>query len=188
MPIEILPYQTKWPQDFRAFALTLRQLLADDALAIHHIGSTSVPGLAAKDIIDVQISVTNFDVLSGGRLETLGLECVEYIQRDHCPPGMQLRPHELEKRLYKNKIRPINIHIRIQDRFNQNYPLLCRDYLRTHPMASHAYAEIKRQLARYFPENVEAYYDIKDPVFDVIMSGAYDWAELVGWQQPPSDA
>ncbi len=187
MPIEILPYHNEWPLEFANFAKGLRRVLGSDALAIHHIGSTSVPGLAAKDIIDIQITVKTFDVLAEKRLEPLGLHYLDQINRDHCPPGMSLEPKELEKRIYKNLSRPMNIHIRIKDRFNQNYPLLCRDYLRTHLMARNAYAEIKQQLARYFPENVEAYYDIKDPVFDVIMSGAYDWAELSAWQQPKSD-
>lgn len=45
----------------------------------------------------------------------------------------------------------------------------------------------KQRLAGYFPENVDAYYDIKDPVFDVIMEGAYDWVKLTGWSEPPGD-
>ena len=55
-------------------------------------------------------------------------------------------------------------------------------------MARDAYGEIKRQLARYFPENIDAYYDIKDPVFDVIMAGANDWAAFRAWQPPSSEA
>ncbi|MCA9838000.1 MAG: GrpB family protein [Trueperaceae bacterium] len=188
MPIKIVPYKSTWPEEFKHFARQLRQAFGEDALAIHHIGSTSVPELAAKDIIDVQVTVADFSVLRDEKLGAIDLSWVDYIQRDHCPPGMVLEAVELEKRLYKKVLRPMNIHIRIAGRFNQRYALLCRDYLRSHPMASNAYAEIKRQLARYFPENVEAYYDIKDPVFDVIMSGAFDWAEMTSWQAPSSDA
>ena len=54
-------------------------------------------------------------------------------------------------------------------------------------MAANAYAEIKHQLARYFSEDVKAYYNIKDPVFDVIMSGAFEWAEYTKWTTPESD-
>ena len=84
--------------------------------------------------------------------------------------------------------RSANLHIRARDRFNQRYPLLCRDYLRAHPDAAAAYAEIKRQLARRFADDADAYYDIKDPVFDVIMAGAREWAERTAWQEPASDA
>ena len=54
-------------------------------------------------------------------------------------------------------------------------------------MATDAYAEIKRQLARYFPQNADAYYDVKDPVCDAIMAGALEWASTAGWRQGPSD-
>ena len=55
--------------------------------------------------------------------------------------------------------------------YDENWPLF-RDYLRTHAIAAGAYAEIKRALVRYHPENWDAYYDIKDPVCDVIWSAA----------------
>jgi hypothetical protein len=55
-------------------------------------------------------------------------------------------------------------------------------------MASNAYAEIKRQLARYFPDDADAYYDIKDPVCDALMAGALEWAKLCNWTPGPSEA
>ena len=61
MPIEILPYKESWPAEFKTFATRLKDALGDDAIAIHHIGSTSVPNLDAKDIIDIQITVKDFD-------------------------------------------------------------------------------------------------------------------------------
>lgn len=185
--IEIVDYKTAWPDEFRAFAAKLKELLMDDAVAIHHIGSTSVPDLAAKNIIDMQITVRDFELGFKSDLEAMGLVFRDDINRDHMPPGMEIEASQLEKRYFKNHQRPMNIHVRIEDRWNQRYPLLCRDYLRSHPMAANAYEEIKKQLARYFPNNVDAYYDIKDPVFDVIMSGAFDWAELTNWQVPESD-
>ena len=185
--IEIAEYKKSWPTEFTSFAMQLKDVIGDDVLAIHHIGSTSVPDLAAKDIIDMQITVRNFELGFKSDLEALGLEFREDINRDHMPAGMELEPTQLEKRYFKNHQRPMNIHVRVQDRWNQRYPLLCRDYLRSHPMAANAYEEIKKQLARYFPNDVDAYYDIKDPVFDVIMSGAFDWAELTHWQVPDSD-
>lgn len=73
-------------------------------------------------------------------------------------------------------------------RFNQSYPPLCRDYLRAQPMAASAYAEIRRQLARRFLEDVASYCAVKDHVFDVMMAEARVWAESVGWEVPVSDA
>jgi GrpB-like predicted nucleotidyltransferase (UPF0157 family) len=186
--IEIVPYRASWPEEFRILGHRIRQAVGNAALAIHHIGSTSVPGLDAKDVLDIQVTVENLQVPLVDALEGIGFRYREGVQRDHCPPGMVLPETELEKRFYKMFERPVQLHVRVQGRFNQRYALLCRDYLRTHPMAASAYAEIKRQLARYFPDNQDAYYDIKDPAFDIIMSGAFEWAEHTHWQPAPSDA
>lgn len=188
MPIEILPYKPSWPLEFQDFAQELKAALGATALAIHHIGSTSVPGLAAKDIIDIQVSVASFDAILLEKFKSLDLLYREDIQNDHCPPGMVLKPGELEKRYFQQVQRPINIHVRSEGRFNQRYALLCRDYLRTHSMAANAYAEIKQQLAHYFPDDAEAYYAIKDPVFDVVMAAACEWSELSNWKPADSDA
>lgn len=186
--IEIVPYRASWPEKFRVLGGDIRRALGDVALAIHHIGSTAVSGLAAKDVIDIQVTVVDLGAPIRPALEGIGFTCREDILGDHCPPGMALPAEQLEKRYYQRKERPVNLHVRAKGRFNQRYALLCRDYLRTHPMAANAYAEIKRQLARYFPENADAYYDIKDPVFDVIMAGALVWAEYTGWQASQTDA
>ncbi|CAN5849060.1 GrpB family protein [soil metagenome] len=185
--IKIVPYRESWPERFASFGARLRTAAGADALAIHHIGSTSVSGLAAKDIIDVQVTVADFALPFRAAFEDLGLN-FRPIERDHCPPGMDVAPEGLEKRYFSSESPHLHVHIRIQNHFNQRYALICRDYLRTHPMAANAYAEIKHQLARYFPNDVDAYYDIKDPVFDVIMAGGHLWAEATNWQQPPTDA
>jgi GrpB-like predicted nucleotidyltransferase (UPF0157 family) len=191
MPIEITDYKNSWPQEFQTIGSRLRATLGDAALRIDHIGSTGVPGLAAKDVIDIQITVTDLeDVGLRPALEGLGLTWREEIISDHMPPGMTLPSAELEKRYAQARApqRVAHIHIRAQGRFNQRYALLCRDYLRTHDGTRDAYAEVKRQLARLFPDNVDAYYDIKDPAFDLFMSGAWEWAEFVGWEPDVSDA
>jgi GrpB-like predicted nucleotidyltransferase (UPF0157 family) len=185
--IEIVTYNPEWPLEFAKIATRIQVALRPRALAIHHIGSTSVPGLAAKDVIDVQVSVLGFDADFASKLETAGFVWRD-VQRDHTPPGMSLPASELEKRFCRDEVRVAHIHLRIQGRFNWRYALLCRDYLRTHDDARDAYTEIKRQLARYFPDDVEAYYDIKDPVFDLLMAGANDWAREINWQPGPSDA
>lgn len=180
--IEIVDYRETWPDEYRAIADSLRSM--PSIAAIHHIGSTSVPGLCAKDIIDIQVTVTDLDAAPA-------LEDAGFVRgtpgSDHCPPGVTLDAVQLRKRFYKFAQRPANVHVRAQGRFNQRYPLLCRDYLRSHPNAANAYGEIKRQLAKRFAHDQDAYYDIKDPVFDVLMAGAEDWAAMTSWSLPPSD-
>jgi GrpB-like predicted nucleotidyltransferase (UPF0157 family) len=188
--IEIIPYQTRWPSEFQTIGSSLRAALGDAALAIHHIGSTSVPGLAAKDVIDVQITVADLEHpnLKPG-LEQLGFTWREGQLEDHVPPSMTLEPLHLEK-FFAADLNPrrTNVHVRVEGRFNQRYALLCRDYLRAHDGTRDAYAEVKRQLAKHFPDNADAYYDIKDPAFDLFMSGAWEWAEFTDWQPGPTDA
>jgi GrpB-like predicted nucleotidyltransferase (UPF0157 family) len=183
--IEIVPYRDAWPSEFAALAARLQVQGGDRLLAIHHIGSTSVPGLAAKDIIDIQLTVA--DVATARSLSFSEFDHVPRLTTDHCPSGMTLPPEELEKAFYRSRHRAANVHARIAGRFNQRYPLLCRDYLRAHPAAANAYGKIKIELARLFPEDAESYYDIKDPVFDLMMAQAEEWAAQTAWSAPPSD-
>jgi GrpB-like predicted nucleotidyltransferase (UPF0157 family) len=152
--------------------------------AIHHIGSTALPNLAAKDVIDIQVSVDELDAVDPAKLETIGFRQVKGRLSDHCPPGMQLPDNDLAKLFFKGTARPAHVHIRERGRFNQRFPLVCRDFLRTHPIAAGAYAQIKTRLAERFPEDEDFYYDIKDPVFDIIVEGANEWAKHVGWVEP----
>lgn len=185
--LTIHDYRPEWPAEYRQIAVVLAEALGNLALRIDHIGSTSVPGLAAKDVIDIQITVAELDGKAiRPRLEAAGFRWLEgYV--DHEPPGMRLDPAELQK-LYAREApgdRRANVHIRAAGRFNQRYALLFRDYLRAHPEVAAAYAEVKRSLSRIAGKNVEAYYDVKDPVIDVLMSGANAWADATGWE--PAD-
>lgn len=188
-PIQIEPYHPEWEQEFAAVGAELRRALGDTALRIDHIGSTSVPGLAAKDRIDTQVTVAALDEASiRPAVEAIGYLWRGDITGDHCPPGMTLPAEQLTK-LYAQRSEPraVNCHIRVDGSFNQRYALLCRDYLRTHPAAAAAYAEMKRQLAARFPDDWAAYYDIKDPAIDMLMAGAEEWAARTDWEPGPSD-
>lgn len=140
-----------------------------------------MPGLAAKDVIDVQLTVTDLGALIRTPLEEAGFLCYIYVARDHAPPGMNVAAEGLEKRYFQGALPAVHLHVRAEGRFNQRYPLLCRDYLHTHPLAMRAYEEIS------FPHDTEAYYATKDPVFEVLMAGANEWAKRTARQPPESD-
>ena len=91
---------------------------------------------------------------------------------------------EWEKRYYQPPPgqRPTHMHVRILGRANQRYPILFRDYLRSHPSAAGGYAAFKRCLASYFPEDRLSYTLIKDPVCDVIMAAAEEWSQATQWR------
>jgi GrpB-like predicted nucleotidyltransferase (UPF0157 family) len=161
----------------------LRAALGEVAVRVDHIGSTSVPGLAAKDVIDVQIGVTNLeDPRLTAAFEQVGAVATD-ITRDHVPPGDGGEPSAWEKRYFRPPAgwRPTHLHVRATDRPNFRYALLFRDYLRHSPAAAAAYGEVKVALARLHPDDVDAYYAVKDPVCDLIMDAAERWAADVAW-------
>jgi len=189
--VEIVLYGERWPAEFAAIGAALRGALGDLALRIDHIGSTSVPGLAAKDRIDVQLTVADFDRFEPvqAALEQLGYTSVPGILRDHQPPGWIGQDAEWQKRFFRPPAaqRPTNLHVRAAGRANQRYPLLFRDYLRARPRSAAAYAKLKRRLADNL-RDLETYPDVKDPACDLIIVAAEDWAVVIGWQPEPSDA
>jgi GrpB-like predicted nucleotidyltransferase (UPF0157 family) len=191
--ITIAPYKPSWPIEFVEIAAHLRSALGDLAMRIDHIGSTSIPGLDAKDIIDIQLSLRSADDFQPAQvaLESIGYSLRPGINADHLPPGFTGLETEWEKRYYSPPPgqRLTNLHVRIAGRLNQRYALLFRDYLRAHPPTAAAYASLKKVLAFYHGASDDhlPYVEIKDPVCDVIMAAAYEWAERVGWQPGPSD-
>jgi len=189
--VEIVPYDEHWPADFAAIGADLRGALGDLALRIDHIGSTSVPGLAAKDRIDMQLTVADFERFAAvqAALEQLGYTIVPRNMNDHCPPGWDGPDDQWQKRFFRPPPgqRPTNLHVRAAGRANQRYPLLFRDYLRAHSRAAAAYAELKRRLADNL-RDLDSYPDVKDPACDLIAVAAEDWAVAIGWDLGPSDA
>jgi GrpB-like predicted nucleotidyltransferase (UPF0157 family) len=184
MTIVIHPYNPLWPQEFDAIRSSLREILGALALRIDHIGSTSVPGLGAKDVIDVQITVQSLTPEVRQRLVDAGYEYREANAHDHVPLGEDDNPRLWAKFCFIQPAdqRRANIHVRVAGNPNQRYPLLFRDYLRAHPDSARTIELIKRQLARYHADDIEAYYDIKDPIYDLIWDAAQDWARSSGWQ------
>jgi GrpB-like predicted nucleotidyltransferase (UPF0157 family) len=182
----IEPYSERWPAEFARLGRRLRTVLGERALRIDHIGSTAVPGLDAKDRIDVQVVVA--DLADVNPLGGAGL--VELAPAvDHEPPGAETSPGAWTKRLFQNAPaeRAANIHVRVSGRPNARYALLFRDYLRRHPAAAAAYADLKRRLAAELP-GIGRYTDSKDAVCDLIVVAAEDWAASTAWEPGPSDA
>ncbi len=176
--IEIKTYQTHWPAEFDRIKIDLEQLIGSLALRIDHIGSTSVPGLAAKDIIDIQITVASLE--SQELIELLRKSEYELLEnyRDQIETW-PLNSPQLAKLFLKNKPgqRRANIHIRQAGFINQEYALLFRDYLRQHPEACDIYCLLKQRISQIFPRQIEGYYYLKDPLMDLIYLQAKFWAQ-----------
>jgi len=182
--IVISDYNPAWPAEFEGIRLSLLEILGPLALRIDHIGSTSVPGLGAKDVIDIQITVEALAPEVRRRLIEAGYESWEAITQDHVPRGEDDDPRLWTKFLFNqpNGRRRANVHVRRGGNPNQRYPLLFRDYLRAHPNSARSIELIKREIVKRHAEDEEAYYDIKDPVYDLIWDAAQDWARQTGWK------
>jgi len=184
-PIIVVDYQPQWSEEFTAIARPMHEALGDLALRIDHIGSTAVPGLAAKDVIDLQITVRDFTPDLEAAFQQAGYERLEHT-KDHRPPTAIGPDRDWEKQMYRPSTafnaRRMNIHVRRAGSANGRYALLFRDYLRAHPLAAGAYGQAKMALAQHGPTDWDLYYDVKDPICDIIMAGAEEWAASTHWQ------
>jgi GrpB-like predicted nucleotidyltransferase (UPF0157 family) len=182
--IEIVEYQPEWVNQFADLARQVRSAIGAEATRVDHIGSTSVPNLAAKDIIDIQITVSDLSEISYlAKLQDAGFRLKEHIKNDLLT-GLEDGSIELAKRFFREPDgqRQAHIHVREQGRLNQVYPLLFRDYLKADAVVCTAYETVKKELAGQFPADADAYYRIKDPYMDTIYQGAKLWAELCDWK------
>ncbi len=181
-PIVIVGYRPEWAEEFAAIARLLQEALGELALRIDHIGSTAVPGLAAKDIIDVQVTVRDLTPDLEAAFRRAGYSRLTHNQ-DHRPPTATGPDRDWEKQMYRPSpgARHANVHVRRAGSGNGRYALLFRDYLRAHPLAAAAYGQAKMALAQHGPTDWDLYYDVKDPVCDIIMAGAEDWAASTRW-------
>jgi GrpB-like predicted nucleotidyltransferase (UPF0157 family) len=182
--VTIVEPSDRWAGEFLEIAATLRDILRDDARRIDHIGSTSVPRLPSKDVIDVQVTVVHEDAL-----ERVASALADHWWRrmepasDHHVPGLPHDDAQWHKAFFDEPEgeRATHVHVRVGGRANQRYALLFRDYLREHPDAAAAYAEVKRGLAVLAPDSA-SYADAKDPACDLIYVAAQEWAAARGWQ------
>src|SRR5690349_1253902 len=128
--IIISDYNPKWVEEFNDIRNSLLDIMGSAALRIDHIGSTAVPGLGAKDVIDIQVTVQAFRPKIKQRLINAGYQCWETITQDHVPLGEDPDP-QLWAKLFFNQPegqRRTNVHVRVDGNPNQKYPLLLRDY------------------------------------------------------------
>jgi GrpB-like predicted nucleotidyltransferase (UPF0157 family) len=177
-PIIVVAYDPSWPEHFAALGRRLRSELGAAALRIDHIGSTAVPGLAAKPVIDVQVSVAALEPMDvyRGALQRAG-----FVWRADNP--------ELTKRYFREAAGPrTHLHVRRAGSFGEQLALLFRDYLRAHPDAAAEYAALKERLAQQLRNQRTAYVDAKGPLIWELTRRADAWAQHTGWEPGASDA
>jgi GrpB-like predicted nucleotidyltransferase (UPF0157 family) len=170
MQIVISDYRPEWPAQFEALRARLAPALGPVALSIEHVGSTSVPGLAAKPIIDLDVVIASPAELPAAvaALQTLGYQ----HQGDLGVPDREAfrgGPAEVDHHLY------VCIHGSLALRNH----LLVRDALRGSAALRERYGAVKRGLAARFPEDIDAYVDGKTAVLaEILASQGMARAEL----------
>jgi GrpB-like predicted nucleotidyltransferase (UPF0157 family) len=177
--VQVVAYRMTWPAEFARLGGSLASMLGPLARRIDHVGSTSVPGLAAKDCLDVQVSVDDLaDPSIDARLTAAG-----YRQRpepwNHVERSFGVASAKL---VYAPPIgaRTVNVHVRALGSAGARYALLFRDYLRADDAARDAWGAFKMRLAQSVPD-IYDYGQIKTPATEILMQAAVRWAESVDW-------
>jgi GrpB-like predicted nucleotidyltransferase (UPF0157 family) len=163
-PIELVEYDPEWPRRFEREALRIWGALGAKALQLEHVGSTSVPGLAAKPIIDMVL------VVADTRDEAAyvpPLEAAGYVLRIR-------EPDWYEHRSFKGPDTNINLHTFSEGCEEVDRMLAFRDWLRTHDEDRDLYLGSKRELATRRWKHVQNYADAKSTVVQEILARALD--------------
>lgn len=175
--VEVVPYDAGWATEGDALVASLRALLPD-AVAVDHIGSTSVPGLAAKDCLDVMVQVPGLDLAVPAALAAAG-----YRQRPEEWNHQETSYGVLHaKQVFAPPVggRRLNLHVREAGGSNVRYALLFRDHLRAVPEVAAAWGAFKTRLAQEVTD-LATYGQLKAPAQEVLILGAERWAAETGW-------
>ncbi|HUP83747.1 MAG TPA: GrpB family protein [Candidatus Limnocylindria bacterium] len=171
-PIEIVEYDPMWPARYEEMRARLARALGTAAVRIDHVGSTAVPGLAAKPIIDIQISVQKVEDAAAfnGAIESQGFAS-RMIEPGHHyfrpPPGLP---------------RDYQVHVCTVASDWERRHLLFRDFLRADPETRAGYEATKRDLAARYTHDRIGYNDNKGPFIEAALERGEEWAKRTGWR------
>lgn len=177
--LAVVAYDPGWPWEFRTLASRLQAALGSFAQGVDHIGSTAVPGLAAKDCIDIQVRVDDLDrkpILPA--FDTIGFRLrPEPWNRVEITAGKRW-----PKLVFAPPIgeRASNVHVRDTANATTRRNLLFRDFLRADDPARDAWGDFKQRLAQS-ATNIYDYGQIKSPATEILMIAAEDWARRTTW-------
>jgi dephospho-CoA kinase len=183
---KLVPYDPAWPAQAQRILARLRLAAGEKALRVDHVGSTSVPGLAAKDVIDVQLTVASMadaDVLAEP-LARAGFPALPDFTRDS-PHPPDLDPEHWRKRMAASAdpARWANIHLRVAGSPGWRVTLLFAAWLRAEPEWAADYLRMKESVAADFAaRDIPSYGDAKGPWFDRVLPEMERWAKRTAWR------
>lgn len=161
-PVQLAPYDPAWPARFEQEAERIRSALGDRVRLLEHVGSTSVPGLSAKPIIDIVLAVSDS---ADEAAYVPPMEAAGYVLRVR-------EPEWLEHRLFKAPDMDVNVHVFSEGEAEIDRMLAFRDWLRTHDDERDLYEHSKRELAARTWKYVQHYADAKTEVVEKIIARA----------------
>ena len=167
--IEVVPYDAAWPAYYAQWAAVLQQVLGPVAIALHHIGSTAIPGLSAKPTIDVLGEVTALDAVDAlnDALRAVGFE----PRGENGTPGRRY----FVRFAADGVNHAAHVHLFVSGHPEIQRHLLFRDYLRAHPTEAQLYERLKLALAAQFPFDPMQYTDGKTALVQALDERAAAW-------------
>lgn len=194
---KLVPPDPQWPEIADRLGTRIEAAVGDPTATVEHIGSTSVPEMVAKDIVDLQLGVRSLAPVEdvGRALDAAGFVHLAWITHDNARnPAVPLvrrreqRDEAWRKRLHVNAdpARPAIVHIREIGSPGWRYALLFRDWLCADPLARSEYQDLKQRLAAKHKgdPDCDGYTADKEPWFDEAAIRASEWAERTGWAPP----
>ena len=166
-PVVIVPYDEQWPRLFESERVRLQPLLSGINFRIEHVGSTAVPGLGAKPIIDMMLGVDHLSQIEKRipAFEQIGYLYVPEIEAMMPEDRFFYRQDAVEMRVY-------HLHtVELSSNFWRDH-LLFRDYLRTHPEVAEQYFQLKRKSAERFRDDRSAYTESKSEFIAAVLAKA----------------
>ena len=171
MVVELVPHQPRWGKDFAQEAIALRHALGDTVLAIHHVGSTAIPGILAKPVIDILCVVTSLAAVGAAthRMQALGYAAKgEY--------GIEGRRYFQKKDL--QGVRSHHVHIFRTGADHIEHHLAFRDFLLAYPAIAAQYSAVKESALANLPLTRQVYQNWKEPFIIAIQAKAIRWYRL----------
>jgi dephospho-CoA kinase len=174
-----------WPHQARRLIARVTDAVGDEVIRVDHIGSTSVPGLPAKDLVDLQVVVTDLEVAAH---VADGAHAAGFVRVRAPLFGTDRAGHDHPEVVVVDADpgRPVNVNIRPVGAPIWRETLLLRDWLRAQPQAAAEYATVKRTLAARSDHDVDDYGVDKMPWISAALGRAAGWAAESGWNPRPA--
>ena len=157
--VVVLPYDRIWKSDFEEIKREIEGAIGDLMIGIEHVGSTSVEGMSAKPVIDIDVIIKDYAVFDAvvRRLEAIG-----YVHEGN----LGIKDREAFKYSNKPHLQQHHLYVCPQQSEELHRHIAFRDFLTKNPEAVKKYSAVKEKAAQLFPDNIEKYIAYKSPCIE----------------------